>query len=829
MNVLQTTPPAVFANAPLAWLALAATAGIIVDRFRPVPVAFALALGASASVAWLILRPTKRFAPGFLLLMVAALAAAYHHGRQHDFAANDISRLATAEGTPVHLRGQLVAPVLAVPGSDDPLQTIPRPEASKLILDATSFVQIGGNEPIRGRVVAYVSGKVSDVYPGDEIEVHGRLLLPRGPGNPGEFDVAQDLRDQGIGAVLSVPATPDAIRLVAHRWPASITGWLGRLHAACKSILSERLTAEPGLAAALLLGDGSGLTRPEWDKFLKSGVVHALAISGQHLVVLAGFLSLIRRVTFLRLTPATIGIAAILLGYALLTGGRAPAMRAAWMIVVFSLAMILRRPGSHVNTFALAWLGVILVNPADILQTGCQLSFLAVALIQWAVTPLLNQTVEPDPFADLVADKETNSGRWWRSPWDALRKAYLANALIWLAVTPLIAERFHVVAPIALLIGPPVVLATSIALVAGFLLLLTAPVAGPLAAPFAWITDASLFACETIIDWGLALPGASFTLGDVPVLWLVLFYVMLLSPLVRPRWQTRWVAAALACWLVVGLLFGLGVFRRAEFRIAFLSVGHGGCTVIETSNGRVLVYDAGAMTGPDLTRRIILPYLWSRGIRRIDDLYISHADLDHFSGVPDLVDRFVVGRVTLTPSFADRATPAVRRVVHELKKRNIPTRTIKAGDSEQIDDIKLDILHPPQIGPDGKENARSLVVLLRKDSFAMLLTGDLEDAGLEQVLALRPPRIDILMAPHHGSRLANPKELAAWAKPRLVISNQGQRRGLTSVAAIYRAIGAQYRTTFHDGAIQIDLADGDVCLQTFRTKEVVRLSPAPVR
>ncbi len=827
MNTYQS-PTALFRNAPAVWIALAATTGIVVDRLQPIPIPFALALAAASLIAWFIVLPTKRFAAGFLLLTAAALAAAYHHDRVYDLASNEIARLASVEGTPVHLRGQLVAPIQSVPGSDDPLQTIPRKEASKLIVDATWLVRAGATEPIRGRIVAYVSGKVSDAYVGDEIEMHGRLFLPRGPGNPGEFDPAADLRDQGIGAVLAVPATADAVRLVAHRWPASVSGWLGRLHAACKSILNERLTAEPGLAAALLLGDGSGLTRPEWDKFLKSGVVHALAISGQHLVVLATFLSLLRRATFVRLTPATIGITLILVAYALLTGGRPPAMRAAWVFLVFSLAMIVRRPGSLANTFALAWLGVILVNPADIFQTGCQLSFLAVGLLQWAVTPYLNR---PSP-ADLLADldnQEASADRWWHGPWEAVRTAYLANALIWLGVTPLVAERFHVVSPIALLIGPPVVLATSLALVSGFLLLSTAPLLGPLAAPFAWLTDGSLYACETIIDWGLAMPGASFTLGDLPMAWVILFYLGLLLPFAIPRWQTRWTAAAIAVWLLVGTLFGLGHFRRAEFRVSFLSVGHGGCTVIETSSGRVLVYDAGAMTGPDLTRRIILPYLWSRGHRRIDDLFISHADLDHFSGVPDLLDRFPVTRVTLTPSFADRGTPAVRRVMADLKRRNILTRTIKAGDSEQIDDIKLDVLHPPGLGPDGKENARSLVMLLRKDSFALLLTGDLEDAGLNQVLALRPPRLDILMSPHHGSRLANPATLAAWAKPRIVVSSQGRPRGLAGTAQVYEAVDARFLTTHRDGAIEITLRDRDILLQTFRSKETIRLSPAAVR
>jgi competence protein ComEC len=318
-------------------------------------------------------------------------------------------------------------------------------------------------------------------------------------------------------------------------------------------------------------------------------------------------------------------------------------------------------------------------------------------------------------------------------------------------------------------------------------------------------------------------------LADVPAFWLIVFYLGLLVPLVSARGRSRWLAAAGALWLVFGLLLGLGVFRFREFRVAFLSVGHGGCTVIETSDGRVLVYDAGAITGPDVTRRIIVPYLWSRGLRRIDDLFISHADLDHFSGVPDLLNLVTVRRVTLTPTFADRMTPGVRRVMVELKIRDIPTRTIQAGDSEQHGDVKLDVLHPPALGPDGKENARSLVLLVRKGPHAILLTGDLEDAGLEQVLALRPPGVDILMAPHHGSRLANPAALAKWANPKIAISSQGSRPGIASPAAVYEAIGARYLTTFHEGAIEIDTDGGECVLRTFRTKETLLLGPAAVR
>src|ERR671923_150444 len=90
--------------------------------------------------------------------------------------------------------------------------------------------------------------------------------------------------------------------------------------------------------------------------------------------------------------------------------------------------------------------------------------------------------------------------------------------------------------------------------------------------------------------------------------------------------------------------------------------------------GRTLLSDAGARAGPDVTRRQIAPYLWSRGIRRIDEVFLSHADLDHFNGLPTLLDRFAVGQVTLTPSFADKPTPAVREAVAAMERAGVRAR-----------------------------------------------------------------------------------------------------------------------------------------------------------
>src|SRR5262249_54870396 len=195
-------------------------------------------------------------------------------------------------------------------------------------------------------------------------------------------------------------------------------------------------------------------------------------------------------------------------------------------------------------------------------------------------------------------------------------------------------------------------------------------------------------------------------------------------------------------------------------------------TVIETRDGRTLLYDAGAISGPDVTRRHIAPFLWSRGIRHVDEIFLSHADLDHFNGLVALFDRFSVVRISCTPTFQDRSTRGVAATLADIEKRRIPIRILKSSDIVEIDGVTLDVLHPPPVGPEGNENSRSLVLHARHKGLSMLLTGDLEGLGLDRVLAMPAPEIDVLMAPHHGSRTSNKLELADWAKSKVVVSCQ---------------------------------------------------------
>src|SRR5207244_4404371 len=129
------------------------------------------------------------------------------------------------------------------------------------------------------------------VHVGDEVEVVGRLVQPYVPANPGEFDFDSYLKDQGIRAEIQVRKTAAAITRLSEGWSGSFGGWLAVVRGWGERTLQEQLPRDTsGVAAALLLGESSTMTYGDWDKYIRTGVIHVLAISGQHLVVLAFFL-----------------------------------------------------------------------------------------------------------------------------------------------------------------------------------------------------------------------------------------------------------------------------------------------------------------------------------------------------------------------------------------------------------------------------------------------------------------------------------------------------------------------------------------------------------
>lgn len=825
----EAPPPAAwheFAAAPLVPIALAATVGLVLDRYGGLSFEVELLAAVGGVVGWIVARARGSPALPFLWLAFAGIAAAHHHAHRNAFPPDDLGNLVGPEPTLVRVRGVLAEePTTKLASTRDPLAGTFAKDRDSCVLRATA-IETGPRvwSPASGLAALRVDRDTFDktgpalggLHAGDLVEIVGQASRPRTASNLGEADYADFLLDRRIRAEIVVSdsdATVTRLDARADRGHAFVAA----VRSYGATVLGERLPSqEAAVARALLLGDTAAMDRDEWDSYVRTGTVHVLAISGQHLVVLAGFAWLALRLAGVRRGRGAWVVMLLILGYTVVTGMKPSGVRATVMVAAVCGGLILRRPVRPANAFALAWLAIVAWNPTDPFSLGCRLSFLSVFVLIWAASPWLAPRPRT-PLERLIDESRSVPETLIRALARIVFVAYAVTLLIAAANVPLLASDQNLISPVGVLIGPPMVLLTSISLLAGFLLILFAPL-GFVAAPFAFATEVSLAAAGWLVQSAERIPGGAVYVPGPPIWWVVGCYLLLGALILgEAAWRPR-ILGGLAMWILVALLIPPDRPPADELRITFLAVGKGGCAVLETPDGRCLVYDAGTTLGPAAVRRVIAPYLWARGIGRIDELFLSHADADHFNGIAELMRRFRVGTVTMTPSFADKPTAEVATALLAIEKHRVTRRIAVAGDRFSAGDARLDVLHPPPVGPPGTENERSLVIAVRFAGHTVLLTGDLENAGTERLLELPSQPAAVLMAPHHGSEKALSPGLVAWSRPRLVVASRGQTQ-TNSVKPGHAGLGVPIWDTRDYGAIAIRLHTSGVTTEAFRTGE----------
>lgn len=824
----QTPPPwREFAHAPLVSVALAGTFGLCADRYSSAAeyLGFLLAtIPVIAFVSW-----HRKSATPFLWYVWFATAAGYHHAYRDVTPADDLGRVATETPTLVRVRGLIdEEPTVLRLDRSDPFIPTRKPDHGMTILAVNRVrVESGDWRPASGKARLIVDRAIDpdgryaldDVHVGDEVEVTAMLTAPGGPANPGERDFAASERDKRITAELRVAKATEAVTRLDRRsdwdgeaWRTAVRGKAART---LDALMPPR---DAAVARALLLGDGTAMDRSEWDEYIRTGVVHVLAISGQHLVALAGFFWAAFRVGGVRRRYGALAVVLVVFLYALLTGLRPSSVRAVIMVGAGCGGLLFRRPVNPANSFALAWVVVIVHDPTDVFSLGCQLSFLAVLVLVFGVARWVPAS-RPSALDRLIDESRPAWVRAFRWVAKAVGMLYLVTVVLFVATGPVLLDRQNVLSPVGILIGPPLILLTGLALLTGFVTLLVGTVSLTVAAPFALATQGLLALCGAAVTAADHVPGGSVYSQAPPMWWQVGFYLVLATLVLLGRPWPRRLGPVLAAWIVLGVFATGPKSEPDELRVTFLSVGHGTCCVLECPDGRVLLYDLGTMAGSDVVRRTVAPYLWNRGIGRIDEVFLSHADTDHFNGLPELLRRFPVGTVTLTPSFATKPTPEVAAVLAALAAKRIDPRIAVAGDRFESGPVTLDVLHPPPVGPGTTENERSLVLLVSFAGRSVLLTGDLEKAGTSLVVQRPLVTADVVMAPHHGSRPAFGRDFRDWAKAKFVVVSKGHR----DVSAVSESDlpNATVWDTPHCGAVTVRIHKTGVTAEAFRTGERV--------
>ncbi|HEV3339487.1 MAG TPA: ComEC/Rec2 family competence protein [Pirellulales bacterium] len=372
---------------PLVLAVTAGSAGIVVDRYLPLPSPLWLAAGFSAWCLWFFSRRRSRPALGTALLSVAlaAAAGAWQHQHWNLFERREIGRYAGELPQPVCVEVVALGSPRHVPAPPpDPLSAIPRKERSRFTAKVVALRDGDEWRSAAGVTQVWVDGLVSNVERGDRLRVVGLLSAPAGPQNPGEFDFARHCRaDRQLSRLSADFAECLQVQTRPHGW--SIAPLFDRVRRGGDELLWRYIGANrAALASALLLGVREELDDETNAAFAKTGTIHLLSISGLHVGILSMFLFGVLRLGFIGRRAALAGVALVTLAYALVIAAEPPAVRATIVVLFVCLAMSGRRRWQPSNLLAGAALVVLVMNPSDLFRIGPQLSFLAVAALTWA-------------------------------------------------------------------------------------------------------------------------------------------------------------------------------------------------------------------------------------------------------------------------------------------------------------------------------------------------------------------------------------------------------------------------------------------------------------
>jgi len=634
--------------------------------------------------------------------------------------------------------------------------------------------------------------------PGDSVYWQSRWYPTQAPTVPGSFDAQEWQRSLQLVAT----GTLQSLKITGKRFH-----WQ-RLCAQIRAGLRHRLErafAEPecALLMGLLAGDRSGISETLQSDFQRTGLVHVLAISGFHVVMLAGMLTLLLR--SLRLPHHAVRIAAmtLLCLYAPITGGSAAVWRAVFMFLVIESGPLCERKADTFNSLGVAVIALLLKDPSQLTQAGFQLSVAATAGI------LLGQHLPWKP-----ASKRRKGWKAWIH--QLLVEPSWVTLCATLATLPLLVHHFQSFSPIAWLGNLVVVPLVGFGMEAGVLSLLMPDVAW-LFQPFGDSATLLLRLGGAATSALASSPGASATLGPwtLPCLIACAFLIASLPALHSDNpWGRRIALSALLVCAGTYLESGLRPWITPSWSATLLDVGQGDCILLQSPAGRHYLVD----TGPPQKKRgiaqdRIIPLLRSRGISRLDALIITHPDADHYGGAFDLLRLFPVRELWTTPCARLEQKPEWEKVLGKASQAGIVIRDLHRGlqASERRRgpfpvEWKLSILHPDTLACAPDVNTGSIVMRAEGLGGSLLLTGDLTREGEDGLRGL-DLRGQVLKLGHHGSKTSSSLEFLRKVQPRLAWISAGKgnryRHPHPSILRRLDSLHIPYASTLSQGSLEM--------------------------
>lgn len=615
--------------------------------------------------------------------------------------------------------------------------------------------------PVSGKIrLSALANQDRSIYSyGDIIKFSGKLKLPQQKRNPNGIDYRAYLLQKGIGAKMF----SDKIEKIseARKNPFMAAAFSLRQHLIAFYSLHLPEDISP-IMTGITLGIKDEIPKDTIKAVKNVGAAHILAVSGLHAGIVYGVLEFLTYVLKLPPVISFISKSGALIFYSTMAGLSPSAVRASIMIITLMFSKLVGRKNDSINTLCLSAAILLIINPLNLFSISFQLSYAAVGgiILFFEKLKALFDKIPAflkDPLAVMISAQ--------------------------LAVAPFAAYYFNNISLTGSIANLLVVPLASVALITGLVSGITGLMFSTAGAIFIKVPYVLLKLIEKIVMTASKLPFASVIISTPSPLSIALYFLLLLllfdmlqiageSEKNNAKWKKP---------IALILFAAIAIFSAAPFKgfeVTFVDVGQGDCILIKTKGNKVILIDGGG-TPPyyegdfDTGEDIVIPLLYSKGIKKVDLVIFSHFDDDHAEGLLSVLDSMKVGAIMYGVA---EDVDIYNEMIEIAQKRGIKMLKVQRGDSFSVDGAHFKVLNPDPFAQGSQSsNDNSVVLKMKYNDISFLFTGDLEyQAERELAASGLDIKADVLKAGHHGSRSSTSKEFLEKVRPACAVISVGE-------------------------------------------------------
>ena len=375
---------------------------------------------------------------------------------------------------------------------------------------------------------------------------------------------------------------------------------------------------------------------------------------------------------------------------------------------------------------------------------------------------------------------------------ESIKVTLCANILI----MPLTVYKFNTISLnfiLANLVAGPLL---GLSLILGLIMLVTSFVSLNIAKLFSFILNIILIILMKSTKLISQIPYSNITvitqhLISIVIIYTIIFLVYYIAKLPELRKKlkakNKFIIRTIAIVLSITIISAatLKLLEGEKLKLYFVDVGQGDCTYLKTPSEKNILIDGGGNRDKekyDVGKKVLLPYLLDRRVKKLDYIIVSHFDADHAQGLEAVIQNIKVKNIIVCKQASDSAL--YKEIIKLCKKKNVNIITVKRGQTIKIDKyVHFEILHPGDIMLDdgkGGLNANAIVAkmycTIKNKTTTIMFTGDIEEKAEEELVKIYGDKLkaDILKVAHHGSKTSSTAEFLKCVSPKIALIGVGK-------------------------------------------------------